>query len=603
MSDPTPQSQIRNFSIIAHVDHGKSTLADKLLLRTQTLGTREFRHDQILDDMDIERERGITIKARAVRMSYDFEGTTYQLNLVDTPGHVDFSYEVSRSLAACEGALLVVDAAQGIGAQTVANTFLALEHDLTIIPVLNKIDLPTARPEEVAMEVEHVLGLPTDEALHVSAKAGIGIDELLAAIIRRVPAPTGDPNAPLRALIFDAAFDDYRGVVIYIRVMDGSVKPRDRVQMIGTGGRYEVIETGIFRPNMEPIGELRTGETGYLICNIKLLSDVSVGDTVTGQGSSVVALPGYKRPKAVVFCGVYPSAPNDYDNLRKALGKLHLNDCSFTWEPETSEALGFGFRCGFLGLLHMEIVQERLERESGIDIVQTAPNVSYEVLLRSGEVKLIDSPAKLPDEGVIDEIREPMVRLSIITPTEHLGQVMSLCVDRHAEYKRTEYLSPERVMLTFEIALSTIIFDFYDKLKSITRGYGTMDYEILGYKAAPLVKLRILVAGTEVDALSAIIHSDEAERFGRRLIEKLRGEIPRHLFEVALQAAIGARVIARENIKAMRKDVTAKCYGGDISRKRKLLEKQKAGKRRMRSVGNVEIPQGAFFAALKIDRD
>ena len=603
MSDPTPQNQIRNFSIIAHVDHGKSTLADKLLLRTQTLGARDFRHDQILDDMDIERERGITIKARAVRMMYDFEGKQYQLNLVDTPGHVDFSYEVSRSLAACEGALLVVDAAQGIGAQTVANTFLAMEHNMAILSVLNKIDLPTARPDEVSMEVEHVLGLPAEDALHVSAKAGIGIDELLSAIIKRVPAPNGNPAAPLRALIFDAAFDDYRGVVIYVRVVDGSVKPRDRVEMLSTLARYEVLETGIFHPNMEPVSELRTGETGYLICNIKQLSDVSVGDTVTAQGSGSAPLPGFKRPKPVVFCGVYPSAPNDYDNLRKALGKLHLNDCSFTWEPETSEALGFGFRCGFLGLLHMEIVQERLERESGLHIVQTAPNVTYEVALRGGKELTIDSPAKLPDEGMIEEIREPMVRLSIITPVENLGSVMSLCVDRHAEYQRTEYLSPERVMLTFEIALSVIIFDFYDKLKSITRGYGTMDYEILGFKAAPLVKLRIMVAGNEVDALSAIIHNDEAQRFGRRLIEKLRNEIPRHLFEVALQAAIGGRVIARENIKALRKDVTAKCYGGDISRKRKLLEKQKEGKRRMKSVGNVEIPQGAFFAALKIERD
>jgi GTP-binding protein LepA len=603
MSDFVPQNQIRNFSIIAHVDHGKSTLADKLLLATSTLGEREFRHDQILDDMDIERERGITIKARAVRMSWNFRGKTWQLNLVDTPGHVDFSYEVSRSLAACEGALLVVDAAQGIGAQTVANTFLALEHDMAILPVLNKIDLPTARPEEVAMEVEHVLGLPAEENLRVSAKAGIGITELLEAIVDRVPPPRGNPTDPLRALIFDASFDDYRGVVVYVRVMDGSVKPRDRVQMLGTGGKYEVLETGIFKPEMSPVTELRTGETGYLICNIKQLADVNVGDTIAPQGATVAPLPGYKRPQCVVFCGIYPSAPNDYDNLRKALMKLHLNDCSFTFEPETSDALGFGFRCGFLGLLHMEIVQERLERDSGLDTVQTAPNVTYEVLMRGGEVLTIDSPAKLPDEGAIEEIREPVVRLNIITPTDFLGAVMQLCVDRHAEYQRTEYLSPERVMLTFEISLAAIIFDFYDCLKSLTRGYGTMDYEILGYKAAPLVRLRILVAGSEVDALSSIIHRDEAQRFGRKLIERLRTEIPRHMFEVALQAAIGGRVIARENIKAMRKDVTAKCYGGDISRKRKLLEKQKEGKRRMKAVGNVEIPQSAFFAALKITRE
>jgi GTP-binding protein LepA len=584
MSSPTPPGRIRNFSIIAHVDHGKSTLADKLLLATRTLGERDFRHDQILDDMDLERERGITIKARAVRMFFDFEGERYQLNLVDTPGHVDFSYEVSRSLAACEGALLVVDAAQGIGAQTVANTFLALEHDHEIIPVINKIDLPTARPDDVAMEVEHVLGLPAEDALRVSAKQGLGIPELLHRIVRRIPHPRGDPGSPLRALIFDASFDDYRGVIIYVRIVDGRVAPKDRIEMLSTGGRYEVLEVGVFTPKTTPVTALGTGEIGYLICNIKLLADVRIGDTVAAAGAGAAALPGYKA-------------------LSKALEKLNLNDSSFHFEPETSEALGFGFRCGFLGLLHMEIVQERLERESGLDLIQTAPNVTYEVVTTAGEILRIDSPAKLPPENEISEIREPMVRLNIITPAEHLGAVMTLCVDRHGEYRRTEYLSPERVMLGFEIPLAQIIFDFYDKLKSITRGYGTMDYEILGFRAAPLVRLRILVGGQEVDALSSIIRREDAERFGRRLLERLRTEIPRHLFEVALQCAIGSRVIARENIKALRKNVTAKCYGGDVTRKRKLLEKQKEGKRRMKAVGSVEIPQSAFFAALKIERE
>ncbi len=603
MSGPTPREKIRNFSIIAHVDHGKSTLADKLLLETKTLGDREFRHDQILDDMDLERERGITIKARAVRMFFEKDGERYQINLVDTPGHVDFSYEVSRSLAACEGALLVVDAAQGIGAQTVANTFLALEHNHEIIPVINKIDLPTARPDEVAMEVEHVLGLPAEDALRVSAKAGIGIRELLNTLIERIPHPQGKADAPFRALIFDAEFNDYRGVVVYVRVVDGQITVREKIEMMSKGARYEVLEVGVFTPKMTPVSVLGVGEIGYLICNIKLLSDVRVGDTIGAAGAGVAILPGYKPPQSVVFCGLYPTQPNDYENLRRALEKLNLNDSSFHFEPETSEALGFGFRCGFLGLLHMEIVQERLEREAHLDLIQTAPNVNYEVVTTAGETLHIDSPAKLPPENELAEIREPTVKLNIITPAEYLGAVMTLCVERHADYQRTEYLSPERVMLTFEIALSAIIFDFYDKLKSLTRGYGTMDYEITSFRTSPLVKLRILVGGSEVDALSTIIRREDADRFGRKLLEKLRNEIPRHMFEVALQAAIGGRVIARENIKAMRKNVTAKCYGGDISRKRKLLEKQKEGKRRMKSVGSVEIPQKAFFAALSIERE
>jgi GTP-binding protein LepA len=536
-------------------------------------------------------------------MHHTKAGIRYQVNLIDTPGHVDFSYEVSRSLAACEGALLVVDAAQGIGAQTVANTYLAVEQNVEVVPVLNKVDLPTARPEEVAMEIEQVLGFPAANAIHVSAKSGYGVPELLDSIIELIPAPRGNRSAPFRALIFDAVFDDYRGVIVYVRVIDGNVRARDRVQMAAAGFKYELLEAGIFTPGMVKTNELHAGETGYLICNIKDLGEVRVGDTMHHVGSEVVALPGYKEPQSVVFCGLYPTQPGDYEALRKALEKLILNDSSLHYEPETSEALGFGFRCGFLGLLHMEICQERLEREFNLELVQTAPNVTYEVTNTKGEELRIDSPAKLPDEGLIEEIREPVVSLSIIIPASHMGSVMSLCVDRNGEFKKTEYLSPERVLLLFELPLAEIIFDFYDKLKSITRGYGTMDYEIIGYRAAELVKLRILVNGAEVDALSTIVSRSVSQRFGRKLIEKLRSEIPRHMFEIPLQAAVGARIIARETITAMRKNVTAKCYGGDITRKRKLLEKQKEGKKRMKSVGSVEIPQKAFFAALRIERD
>ncbi len=602
MTTDRPQDRIRNFSIIAHIDHGKSTLADRLLQITKTVADREMKA-QLLDDMDLERERGITIKARAVRMRYKLDGTDYQINLIDTPGHVDFTYEVSRSLAACEGALLVVDAAQGIEAQTVANTDLALQGNLEIIPVLNKIDLPTARPLEVAEEIENVLAIPALDANQVSAKTGMGIEALMATIIRRVPAPKGDPNAPLRALVFDAVFDDYRGVIIYIRVVDGRVQLRDRIELASTGGRYEVLEVGAMTPNQLPTKSLETGEVGYLICNIKTLSDVRIGDTVRPIGVEVVPLAGYREPQHVVFCGLFPTQHNDFENLRKALEKLHLNDCSFRFEPETSEALGFGFRCGFLGLLHMEIVQERLERESGLSLVQTAPNVTFEVVDRAGRVVQINNPAELPPESDIEEIREPMVSLNVLVPATCIGSVMTICIERHGEFKKTEWLSPERVLLTFEMPLAQIIFDFYDKLKSSTKGYGTMNYQILGYRAADLVKLRILVNAGEIDALSSIIRRSDADAFGRRLLAKLREEIPRHMFEVPLQAAIGGRIIARETIKAFRKNVTAKCYGGDISRKRKLLEKQKDGKRRMKSVGNVEIPQAAFFAALRLDQD
>jgi GTP-binding protein LepA len=602
MTTDRPQDRIRNFSIIAHIDHGKSTLADRLLQITKTVADREMKA-QLLDDMDLERERGITIKARAVRMRYKVDGVEYQINLIDTPGHVDFTYEVSRSLAACEGALLVVDAAQGIEAQTVANTDLAMQGNLEIIPVLNKIDLPTARPIEVAEEIENVLAIPALDANQVSAKTGIGIEALMETVIRRVPSPKGDPDAPLRALVFDAVFDDYRGVIIYIRVVDGRVQLRDRIELASTTARYEVLEVGAMTPNQTPTKSLETGEVGYLICNIKNLADVRIGDTVRPVGNTAAPLPGYREPQHVVFCGLYPTQPNDFENLRKALEKLHLNDCSFRFEPETSEALGFGFRCGFLGLLHMEIVQERLERESGLSLVQTAPNVTFEVLDRAGKTTKINNPAELPPEGDIEEIREPVVSLNILVPATCIGPVMQICIERHGEFKKTDWLSPERVLLSFEMPLAQIIFDFYDKLKSSTKGYGTMNYQILGYRAADLVKLRILVNAGEVDALSSIIRRSDAESFGRRLLMKLREEIPRHMFEVPLQAAIGGRIIARETIKAFRKNVTAKCYGGDISRKRKLLEKQKEGKRRMKSVGNVEIPQSAFFAALKLDQD
>ena len=602
MTTDRPQDRIRNFSIIAHIDHGKSTLADRLLQITKTVADREMKA-QLLDDMDLERERGITIKARAVRMRYKVDGVEYQINLIDTPGHVDFTYEVSRSLAACEGALLVVDAAQGIEAQTVANTDLAMQGNLEIIPVLNKIDLPTARPIEVAEEIENVLAIPALDANQVSAKTGIGIEALMETVIRRVPSPKGDPNAPLRALVFDAVFDDYRGVIIYIRVVDGRVQLRDRIELASTTARYEVLEVGAMTPNQTPTKALETGEVGYLICNLKNLADVRIGDTVRPVGNTAAPLPGYREPQHVVFCGLYPTQPNDFESLRKALEKLHLNDCSFRFEPETSEALGFGFRCGFLGLLHMEIVQERLERESGLSLVQTAPNVTFEVLDRAGKTTKINNPAELPPEGDIEEIREPVVSLNILVPATCIGPVMQICIERHGEFKKTDWLSPERVLLSFEMPLAQIIFDFYDKLKSSTKGYGTMNYQILGYRAADLVKLRILVNAGEVDALSSIIRRSDAESFGRRLLMKLREEIPRHMFEVPLQAAIGGRIIARETIKAFRKNVTAKCYGGDISRKRKLLEKQKEGKRRMKSVGNVEIPQSAFFAALKLDQD
>jgi GTP-binding protein LepA len=597
----TETALIRNFSIIAHVDHGKSTLADRLVEMTGTVEKRQMK-EQLLDDMVLERERGITIKARAVAMNYKAQdGKTYQLNLIDTPGHVDFNYEVLKSLQACEGALLLVDASQGVEAQTVVNAHLAEQANLTVIPVLNKMDLPHARPIQVATEIEDAICIPAEDAIPVSAKTGLNVDQVLEAIVKKIPAPTGDPKGNLQALIFDAVYNDYRGVVIYVRVFHGTVKKTEMIRMMGTMTHYEVMEVGKLTPHMTAIEVLHAGEVGYIVANIKKLQDVVIGDTVTHQDEKLrsTALPGFKQPKPMVFCGFYPTVPSEYENLRKALEKLRLNDSSFTFEPETSDALGFGFRCGFLGLLHMEVIQQRLEREDDQDLVQTAPTVRYRVKLTNGDVKEIRSPSELPDGSVIDEYQEPITHVNVVVPAEYIGAVMKICTDRRGQYVKTDYYGKERVMIGFRIPFAEIIFDFHDHLKSATRGYGTMDYEVDGFEASNLVKVRILIAGDEVDALSFLCHKDQAENRGRKILKQLRKEIPRHQFEVALQAAIGGKFIARENIAAMRKDVTAKCYGGDISRKRKLLEKQKEGKKRMRMVGSVEIPQEAFLSVLR----
>ena len=591
-------TELRNFCIIAHVDHGKSTLADRLLLATGAISPREFRH-QVLDDMDLERERGITIKARAVRMAYRQDQRTYHLNLIDTPGHVDFSYEVSRSLAACEGVLLLVDASQGVQAQTVANLYQAVEGGLTVVPVISKVDLPAADPEAVAREIVKVLGVADEEIILTSAKTGQGVGEVLAAVVRRLPPPEGDPEGPLRALIFDSIFDDYRGVIVYVRVLDGVLRPGDRILMLKTGAHFEVDEVGYFRPRMAPAAELRAGEVGYIMAGIKGLSSVGTGDTVTdARHPEVQPLPGYKEPRPMVFCGLYPIEETEASRVRGALERLRLNDSSFTFEPEVSPALGYGFRCGFLGLLHMEIVQERLERESDLAVIQTAPTVTYEVQTTSGEVRRIQNPADLPGREQIREFREPVVRVEMIVPAEALGAVMTLCEDRRGRFGRTEYLSPTKVELVYDLPLGEIVFDFYDKLKSITHGYGTMDYELLGYEPADLVRLDVLVAGERVDALSTIVHRSQVEARGRRLVAKLKHHIQRHLFSIPIQAAVGSRIVARETVRALAKHVTGKCYGGDITRKRKLWEKQKRGKKRLKQVGRVSIPQEAFLAVL-----
>ena len=591
---------IRNFSIIAHIDHGKSSLADRMLLRTGAIAQREFR-DQVLDDMDLERERGITIKASAVTIDYEHRGRNYMLNLIDTPGHVDFHYEVSRALTACDGAILVVDASQGVEAQTLANAHMAMRNKLPIVPVVNKIDLSAARPEDVAMEIERLLGSPAEDCIFVSAKTGAGVDEMMAAVVERLPPPSGDEEAPTAALIFDSAYDDYRGVIVYVRVFEGRLGVGDKVRMMGTGGVYQVSELGKFRPRATPVPSLSAGEVGYVVANIRSVSAVHVGDTVTQAAKPAPQpLPGYRPPQQMVFCDFYPGPSTQFPHLRDALEKLQLNDASLVFQPINSEALGFGFRCGFLGMLHMEIVQERLEREHGVEVVQTAPTVPYQVLRKDGKVIEADSAGELPPPNHVEEIREPIARADLIVPAEAIGAVMKLAEERRGLYKQTGYLSDRRVILSYEFPLAEIIYDFYDKLKSATRGYGTMDYDVAGFRSEDLVKLDIMVNNQLVDALSLIVHRGKAEARGRRVIQRLRKEIPRHLFEIPLQAAIGSRVIARETIKAVGKNVTAKCYGGDVTRKRKLLEKQKAGKKRMKMVGNVEIPQKAFLAVLEI---
>jgi GTP-binding protein LepA len=593
---------IRNFSIIAHIDHGKSTLADQFLLKTGTISQREFQA-QLLDSMDLERERGITIRMHPVTIYHEALGTRYELNLIDTPGHVDFSYEVSRSLAACEGVILLVDASQGVQAQTVANAYLAMEHDLTIVPVLNKVDLSIARPDDVKAEMEQALGIDPATVLHASGKTGLGVEELIQAIIDRVPSPSGKIDDPLRALVYNSHYDPYKGVVVYVRLREGRIHKGQRIRLMRGGTEHEIIELGQFRPSMTPCTELVAGQVGYLMAQIKTLSDVHIGDTVTeAHRPAAEALPGYKEPKPMVFSGLYPVNNNDFETLREALGRLKLNDASFTYQPENSEGLGFGFRCGFLGMLHREIIQQRLERDSELELVTTAPNVTYEIQTRKGETILIDNPQKVPEAGQIEEFREPVVKASFLVPSENIGDLMKLCADRRGTYIRTEYLSPSRAILVYEMPLAEIIYDLYDKLKSATRGYGTMDYELIGYRPAELVRLDILVHGKRVDALSTIVHRAFAETRGRRLVKKLREEIDRHLFEIAIQAAIGSRIIARETISAMRKNVTAKCYGGDITRKRKLWAKQAAGKKRMKQVGQVEIPQEAFWAVLESDQ-
>ncbi len=594
----TDCQHIRNFCIIAHIDHGKSTLADRLLEHTGTVSQRDMRN-QLLDDMELERARGITIKARAVSLRYQRDNVVYELNLIDTPGHVDFQYEVSRSLTCCEGALLLVDAFQGVEAQTVANAHAAFDHDLAILPVLNKIDLTHARPDEVAEEIEHTLGVDSDEILRVSAKAGIGIGELLDAVIDRVPPPSGDPEAPLQAMVFDSHYDEFRGAITYVRVMNGRVKKGQKIRFLQAGSNHDVLEIGQFVPQKRPCDELQAGQVGYLICNIKSLDKVHIGDTVSSVDCPAQALAGYHAPKRMVYCGLYPSDGQDFAELREALEKLSINDPSFEFEAETSDALGFGFRCGFLGLLHMEIVQQRLEQESDIDLVQTAPNVTYEIVNSRGETLEIHRPQEVPDAGEIEEFRQPIVRVNLIVPSEYIGPVMQLCQERRGVQQGTEYLSPSRAMLTYDMPLAEVIYDLHDKLKSATRGYGTMDYELVGYFPAQLVRLDILVNGNRIDALSIVCDRVDADRRGRAIVKKLKGELDRHMFEVAVQAAIGSRVIARETVPAMRKNVTAKCYGGDISRKKKLWAKQREGKKRMKSIGSVDIPQKAFMAVLE----
>ena len=599
------QKHIRNFCIVAHIDHGKSTLADRLIQKTGLLTDREMQ-EQVLDNMDLERERGITIKSQAVRLIYRAQdGEEYQFNLIDTPGHVDFNYEVSRSLAACEGAVLIVDAAQGIEAQTLANVYLALDNNLEILPVINKIDLPSANPKWAKQEIEDIIGIPAEDAPEISAKNGINIEEVLERIITDIPAPAGDVNTPLKALVFDSVYDQYRGVIVLMRVFDGSIRKGSRVKMMATGKEFDVVEVGIFGPGrFLPVDELSAGMVGYFTASIKTVSDTRVGDTVTlAENPTAEALPGYKKVNPMVYCGIFPVDGAKYPDLRDALEKLQLNDAALFFEPETSVALGFGFRCGFLGLLHLEIIQERLEREYNLDLVTTAPSVIYKVYLTDGTSFDLSNPSNMPDPARIEKMEEPIVKAEIMLPKDYVGPIMELCQQRRGEYISMEYLDSSRVMLTYHMPLNEIIYDFFDVLKSRSRGYASFDYSLLGYQESELVKLDILVNREPVDALSFIVHKDSATERGRKMCEKLKKEIPRHLFEIPIQAAIGSKIIARETISAMRKDVLAKCYGGDISRKKKLLEKQKEGKKRMRQIGSVEVPQKAFMSVLKLDEE
>lgn len=592
---------IRNFCIIAHIDHGKSTLADRMIQSTETVSDRDMQA-QLLDDMDLERERGITIKSHAIQMYYPYEGREHVLNLIDTPGHVDFSYEVSRSIAACEGALLVVDAAQGIEAQTISNLYLALEHDLEVIPVLNKIDLPGAMIEEVSDQIIDLIGCEKEDIIHASAKEGIGIKEILDAVVERIPAPKGDPDEPLQAMIFDSVYNTYRGIEVFFRVFNGTLKKGEHVKFVNTGKTYEADEIGVLRLQHEEKKSISAGNVGYLISGIKVAKEVKVGDTITHVDNPTQRqVKGFEDVKPMVFAGIYPVDTTDFEELRASMEKLQLNDASLIWEPETSAALGFGFRCGFLGMLHMEIVQERLEREFNMTVITTVPSVRFHAVKDDGEIIKVSAPSELPESNFISHVEEPYIRAQIITKSDFIGTVMALCIDKRGEIKNQVYLTSDRVELTFELPLAEIVFDFFDKLKTISRGYASLDYELIGYRRSNMVKLDIQLNGDKVDALSAIVHRDKAYEWGKRLCEKLKELIPRQMFEIAVQASIGTKIIARESVKAMRKNVLAKCYGGDISRKRKLLEKQKKGKKRMRQVGNVEIPQEAFMAVLKLD--
>lgn len=596
----TGMENIRNFCIIAHIDHGKSTLADRLLEATGTLTDRQMQ-DQVLDNMDLEREKGITIKAHAIQMNYKLEGKDYILNLIDTPGHVDFSYEVSRSIAACEGALLIVDASQGIEAQTISNLYLALEHDLEIIPVLNKIDLPHAMPEEVTDEIVDLIGCKPEDVIRASAKEGIGIDDILRAVVERIKPPKGDPNAPLQAMIFDSVFNSFRGIEVYFRVFNGSIKKGDKVKFVSTGKEYTADEIGVLKLEKHPLHHIHAGNVGYLISGIKVASEVHVGDTITHADRPGEAVKGFENVKPMVFAGIYPVDTTEFEELRASMEKLQLNDASLVWEPETSAALGFGFRCGFLGMLHMEIIQERLEREFGMTVITTVPSVQFRAIKTDGSMYEINAPSEMPEPNTVDHIEEPYIKAQIITKAEFIGPIIKLCMDKRGVIKNQSYLTTDRVEMTFEMPLAEIVFDFFDKLKTISKGYASLDYHLIGFRESDMVKLDIQLNGEKVDALSAIVHRSKAYEWGKKLCEKLRELLPRQMFEIAIQAAIGQKIVARETVKALRKNVLAKCYGGDITRKRKLLEKQKKGKKRMRQVGNVEIPQEAFMAVLKID--